>query len=622
MLRAQRHRGPDGAGILVRAPAGPLVVRFATSVDQLETVDLSASVVLGHNWLAVQDTARAAAQPMRVGVDADATAITFNGEIYNFVELAAAMRAADATFDTASDTEVLLKLWRARGADCLGELRGMFAFAAYDAADDALTLVRDPFGIKPLYHATSPAGGLYFASEIRALHAAGIVPRVMNDAHVLACVAAGINKFGETQTLYDGVRELPPGCLMRLTRHDPPIVRRHYTLPPLVPSRDDDAAVTDLADALAGSVRVHLRASRRIATCLSGGLDSTNLACLIGREARASGQDYATFTIRTAGPEDDELAAAAEVAAAAGLRHVVFDVERDITARDVLEMMVAYESPNHVIGPINQFLLLREVAATGATVVLDGQGGDELLSGYPWYAPVLLRAIAERGGGGADVATLRARLAERLPFDPATAAQFDAMFHDPAAWVAAFAWQGAFMGHAREEILDLPATRYYLSGGGDWAPFRQRMYYRGELQYLLRQEDRLGMWFGLECRVPFVDRELVRLASTFEPELLIRGGFLKYPYRVMLPELPDSVRWNTRKRGFWETDRGRFAWVSGAGARRLVLDSPTLRRLFATLESDWATLSFDQHWRLLQAAVLERAATRDELDTLCAGFDG
>ena len=189
---------------------------------------------------------------------------------------------------------------------------------------------------------------------------------------------------------------------------------------------------------------------------------------------------------------------------------------------------------------------------------------------------------------------------------------FTRMFHDPFEWVKAFMWQGSFLGWSVEQVLALPQTQYYLSGGGDWRAFRRRQYVQAELQYLLRQEDRLGMWFGLECRVPLVDVPLIGVASQLAPEWLLHDGYLKYPFRVMLPELPDRVRWNTTKRGFWETDRDKFPWVRDVG-RRLVLDSCSIRQLFRNVEAEWDGLSFDQHWRLLQLAVLERCMTREDL---------
>lgn len=617
MLRAQRHRGPDGAGVAEwPAPGAAWRVHFGPSPDHLPAGG-AARCALGHNWLAVQDRSDAARQP--VHDVSTSTALVFNGEVYNFVELRAELEALGLQFLTQSDTEVLWALWRREGVRCLPLLRGMFAFAAFELGEQALWLVRDPLGIKPLYYA-STSDGLYFASEVRALHEAGVVRRELRDTAAVASAAAGINKFGERDTLYQGVYELPAGHWLRAPADAPPKVERYYDLPDPAGDLRGDEAASGLRAAVAQSVAVHLRASRRIASCVSGGLDSTNLACFIGAAARQTGHTYDTFTLRTespgaiSGPTEWESAAA--VAQASGLRHHVVDRPDPVRPADVLEMVVANEVPNHVIGPVNQFLLLREIAAAGVTVVLDGQGGDELLSGYPWYAPVLLDAIGRRCGERV-AAGVRGLLAGRLPLPPETASQFDRMFHNAKAWVEAFMWQGDFLGWSRGQVLELPETRYYLDGGGEWRAFRRREYLRAELPYLLRQEDRLGMWFGLECRVPFVDRPLIDFASRLAPDWLINDGYLKFPFRVMAPELPDSVRWDTRKRGFWEIDRSDFAWVAAAG-KRLAFASDKLNRLFPKLREGWDALSFDQQWRLLQLAVLERATTRTHAAELCA----
>jgi asparagine synthase (glutamine-hydrolysing) len=620
MLRAQAHRGPDGAGLTAwdaagGAAGGGWVSTYAPEPAALTEPPARQPVcVLGHNLLAIQDLTPAARQPMIGGVGGSPpdVALAFNGEIYNFVELRAALERQGERFETRGDTEVLLRLWRRDGAACLPSLRGMFAFAAFDARERRLWLVRDLFGIKPLYYARTPEG-LCFASEIRSLHACGAVRRALRDSAVVACAAAGVNKFGDAETLYDGVHELPPGHWLTAGPDGAVRVEQYEDLPEVVPELSGPEAAEMLAAGVRESVTLHLRSSRRLATCLSGGLDSTNLAWLVGEHAARAGRSYDTFTVCTAGPEDSELASAALVAERAGLRHHIL-TPPEIHAADVLEMAIAYESPNHVVGPINQFLLLRRVAEEGVTVVLDGQGGDELLSGYPWFVPTLLNDMESRG---ADTSALRAQLATRLPLPPETMAQFTRMFHDANAWVEAFIWQGEFLGWSRDAVAALPATQYYLHGGGDWRLFRRREYRRAELQYLLRQEDRLGMWFGLECRVPFVDRPLVQLASRLTPEYLIHDGYLKYPFRVMLPDVPDRVRWETRKRGFWETDRARFNWVADAG-KRLASSSDTLRRVFPTLPEKWDGLSFDQHWRLLQLAALERCATREEIPALLA----
>ena len=619
MLRAQRHRGPDGAGLAVWERPGSWQTWYARGPEELTALTLAGDLccVLGHNWLAVQDISPDARQPMLCDND---LAIVLNGEIYNFVELRRDLEADGVAFGTGSDTEVLWHLWKREGSDCLRRLRGMFAFAACDLRhplQGSVFLARDPLGIKPL-HFTHNGRGFYFASEIRALHAAGAVERRLRDDAVLASAAAGVNKFGNASTLFKNVSELAPGCVAHVRGGIP--ISSYYDLPNPQGSLSGGAATHALRAGVEESVRLHLRASRKVASCVSGGLDSTNLAWLIGAEARKSGHEYDTFTIRTdvrneGCRESGELAAAALVAKQAGLRHHLVDRPSPISPRDVIEMIVACEVPNHVIGPINQFLLFRQVAAAGVTVVLDGQGGDELLSGYPWFPPVLLDAL-RKAGRGSEADQIKQMLANRLPLPPETAAQFERMFHDPVAWVAAFMWQGDFLGWSREKVLDLPETQYYLAGGGEWRSFRRREYYQAELPYLLRQEDRLGMWFGLECRVPFVDAPLIDVASRLDPAWLIKDGYLKYPFRVMIPELPESVRWDTRKRGFWEVDRSQFDWLPAAG-KRLASASDQLNRVFPTMRDGWDALSFDQQWRLTQLAALERAATRDDVDGVC-----
>lgn len=602
MLAAQSHRGPDGAGIAWCGQGQSWELQIAASPQSLSVPnDVNSSYVLGHNLLAIQDLSAAAGQPM---LDGD-LALVFNGEIYNFVELRKQLESEGVQFRTAGDTEVLLEMWKRHGPDCLALLRGMFAFAVFDSRRRVLHIVRDPLGIKPLYYTTAE-GRILFASEIRALHAAGI-PRKLCPEAAVASAAAGINAFGVGRTLYQDIHELPPGHLLTATEVGIQL-QPHTTLPELVADLRGPEATLALREATTGSVRLHLRSRRRIATCLSGGLDSSTIACLIGQLLPEARRDFQTFTICTAGTHDSELELAAMVARASGLRHELV-TPSDIPAADVLEMTVAYEVPNHVIGPINQFILLRQIAASGVTVVLDGQGGDELLSGYPWYAPVLLKEIARRGQ---DAMALETKLREKSPLEPATMQAFEQMFHDPIAWVNAFIWQGNFLGWSPERVRELPATQYYLDGGGDWRTFRQRQYLRAELQYLLRQEDRLGMWLGLECRVPFVDLSLIGVASRLAPDWLIHDGYLKYPLRVMLDQLPDAVRWNTRKRGFWETDRARFPWVAEMG-RKLAADSICLREVFPTVVEGWDGLSFDQHWRLLQLALLERCGDRSAL---------
>jgi asparagine synthase (glutamine-hydrolysing) len=608
MLCDQEHRGPDGAGLAFwdrkagwrsgysRTPAGlPLFYQA------------SSGCVLGHNWLAVIDTRSVARQPMFF----QGLGLVFNGEIYNFVELRERLAATGDVFETESDTEVLLHLWHRHGPDCLKMLRGMFAIALYDSNRDVLWAARDPFGIKPLYYARTDQG-VFLSSEIRALHGSGLIPRRLREEAVIAAAAAGVNKFGVTNTFYEGIFELPPGHRLKIAGGNIES-EAYYRFPDLTCDLEGPDAISSLRSATRESVRLHLQSSRQIATCLSGGLDSSNIVWCIHEDSAETNREFTAFTICTGSHEDSELALAAELTQKTGLRHEIVDQQGVIEPADVLEMIVAYEVPNHVIGPINQFLLLRRVAESGAVVVLDGQGGDELLSGYAWYGSVLLDALVKRGG---DRDSLDAQRRAHMPFSIENTQILERMFADPAYWVHAFMGRADFLGVSADLVCELPDTRYYLTGGADWSSLRLREYFRGDLPLLLRQEDRLGMWFGLECRVPFVDREMIDTAAHLTPEILLHDGYLKYPFRHLFPEIPESLRWNTKKRGFWDTNTARFPWIGEVG-RAMALNSSMLRRLFPRIEEGWSSLNSDQKWRLLQIAVLEGCATRQHALDLC-----
>lgn len=602
LLRAQAHRGPDGAGIwqFVEGGSRPF---FAPTPQGLPRSPVGASsCVLGHNWLAIQDTRQVASQPMQRGP----LTLVFNGEIYNFVELRQELRDLGYEFSTLGDTEVLLAMWDHYGVACLPKLRGMFAFLLYDQRDGSLWAVRDALGIKPLYFAKR-SEGYYLASEIRAFHLAGIVPRRLREGAAVASMCGAAHRFAERNTLYEEIQELPGGHWLRLDRlgmH----TERWFDLPELSAEWTQDEDCERLLEGIEESVGLHVRASRRIATCLSGGLDSSVIVSLLNRRQ----VDCTAFTINTATAADAEIGLAQELMATTRLPHRIATHGGEIPPRDVVEMAVALEVPNHVIGPINQFLLLREIASDGFTVVLDGTGGDELVSGYSWWFPALIAELRQLGRHAEADQIVASR---QGAFDATTTRSFDEIFYDRHAWVRAFS--GGMFGVDPAAVAELPEFNFFANHDGSWRGFRQRAYETDTLHYLLRHTDRLSMWFGLENRVPLADAHLLRSASRLAPELLLRNGYLKYPIRRMESGVPDSVRWCARKLGFWRTADARYPWMREFG-KAVVLQSALVRRLLPRLEQDWDTARMDQQWRVLQIALLERCAAQSDVDGVLA----
>jgi asparagine synthase (glutamine-hydrolysing) len=596
MVQAQAHRGPDGFGFAIWPDAGtnpPLVWR-AARYDRTPPAWARLRVGLGHNLLAIQDVTPAALQPM-----ADAASrywIVYNGEIYNFPELRADLIADGVTFRSLTDTEVLLALWTRHGPDTLSRLRGMFALVVYDTQDDVLWVARDRFGIKPVYYAHS-RDGLIVASEFRGIHASGLVPRRWDDEALLAFLAAGVNKPDDAATFFEGVLELPPGCFLR-ARPGEVRVRRYYTLPELDGAEAGEECMTEFRERFSETVAMHLRSVREVGACVSGGLDSSSIACaaVTGGGARAA---FQSFTIGSAESLDARLADTA--ARSLGLRHHFVPAPASLAVADLVDMIEACETPNHTWGPINQYLLLRAIATGhGLRVLLDGQGGDEVLSGYPWFVPAVSEFVARRFGHAAGEALSRAYV-DRLPLPPHALKTAQSMYTSRRHWIELFDGGAAnALGVSRDEVVRWRPVQYFLNDALDWNGMRGHQIFRRELAHFLRHEDRLGMWHSIECRVPFLDHELVEFMAGFDPRFLFKQGYAKYPLRILFPELPEAVRFETRKTGYWESysQLPAFEWPM----REMIDSCDVLRKVVR--RTDGPPLSPLAAWRFFQVAVL------------------
>jgi asparagine synthase (glutamine-hydrolysing) len=535
MDRLLAHRGPDGHG------------RF---------LDACGSVGLVHRRLSIVDLA-GGAQPMH---DADAECvIVFNGEIYNHPELREAL--GRDRFRTGSDTEVILRAWLRWGPRCVDHLRGMFAFAIWDARQGTLFCARDRFGIKPFY--TARVGDvLYFASEAKAL--LPFLDRCETDE-------AGLRDYLtfqlclEGKTLFRGIEELAPGHTLTVAHGTIARARyweMYYDLD-LVhrPEWFQDRLLEHLHD----STALHLRADVPLGAYISGGIDSGIVSALAARGHGA----LVGFTGRfTEGPAYDESAHARAIAGHLGVPlH-----ERVITAGDFvanIERVIHHlDSPTAGPGAFSQFMVA-ELVAQHRKVVLGGQGGDELFGGYTRY----LVAYFEQCIKAAIDGTMHGR-------------NFVVTYESIIPNLSALrAYKPMLQEFWREGLFDPMDARYFRlvnraphAGDavrwerlGDYSPFEAfRRVFHGDnvrrqsyfdlmthfdfktlLPALLQVEDRVSMAHGIEARVPFLDHPLVEFAATIPASVKFTGGQLKRPLvDAAHALLPASVAARTDKMGF------------------------------------------------------------------------
>ena len=494
MRESMVSRGPDGSGIW-----------FSDRGD----------IGLAHRRLAILDLGERAAQPM---ASQDGTVqLVFNGEIYNHPELRRRAEARGAVYRTTSDTETLLQLYELEGDAFVNQLRGMFAFALWDARRHKLLLVRDPFGIKPLYYSGN-ARGLRFASQTRALLAGGV-----DDTRSPAGVASFYlwGYVTEPHTWYRNINALPAGSLMRWhPGSEPEVVQFHDPLTPLREPADATSDAPDLRSALVETVNHHLLADVPVGVFLSAGIDSGTLLALAGECAHRRSLRTVTLAFdEYAGTPSDEAPVARRIAEHYQAPHQVITYKRDDFLQERAKLLTAMDQPT--VDGTNTYFVSKAAALTGLKVALSGLGGDELFGGYPSFrqVPALVRRL--------DWVPNRLGRATRRILEPLvsrlTSPKYAGLFEYGGDVGGAYLLRRALfmpwelpdvMGEtaATEGLgeLDVLSTLEATVAGID-APYDRVMaleltvYLRN---CLLRDADWAGMAHSLEIRTPFVDVQL------------------------------------------------------------------------------------------------------------------
>ncbi len=603
MSRLLRHRGPDGEGMVLLSPRSgqwftlggadtPVEVfasphryapghrgrpgesiSHATEGRGPEPAPADAHYPLGllHRRLAIVDLSPAGHQPM---CDAEgALWITYNGEIYNHVELRAELEALGERFTSTSDTEVILAAYRRYGPDCLARLNGMFAFALWDSRRRELFCARDRFGVKPFYYQWDGAG-FAFASEPTALvltQPRRIAPRLGAVRDLLALDWVD----HDAATCFEGLRQLPAAHFM-IVGEQGLSLRRWWKLESERRVGDGVDIAAEFERLFTDAVRLRLRADVEVGSCLSGGLDSS---AVVTTASRLAARPLHAFTCAyDEGPAWDERPYVRAVIEASGATpHLVVPDGRDFW-ETFDRMTLAQGEPTAGPGVYSQWKVMELAHAAGLKVLLDGQGGDETLAGYPRYLPVRLRDLLSSG----DIAgflSLWGPVARRLGATTALALTLEPWL--PAGLVAPLRRR---FGQGKDRVLGT-GLRALKRGPAPRAPREFPSALKRQLAFdtlqrllpsLLRYEDRNSMAFSIETRLPFLDYRLVEFVFSLPDRALLEGGTSKAILRRSLADrIPRVVLERRDKMGF-ETPAD--LWLRGRHAaearRRLLAPGP------------------------------------------------
>lgn len=533
------HRGPDGEGLFVEPGIG-----------------------LGHRRLSIVDVARGA-QPM--ASDDGRLQLIFNGEIYNHPQLMPELQASGVRYHTHCDTETILHLYERHGNAMPQQLRGMFAFAMWDRTARTLFLVRDRFGVKPLYYAHLDDGTLIFGSEIKAILASGEIRASLNRRAVPDALANYAPSGNET--LFAGIRRLPAGHTLtwRDGRIDiQPYWDLHYRTVELNGQSDADL-VQEYHERFRDAVRMRLMADVPLGMFLSGGIDS---AAITATMSQLVDEPIKTFSVAFAEREANELSYARLVATRYRTDHHEVVVTPDEFFASLPRLVWHEDEPIAHPSSIALYFVSR-LASERVKVVLTGEGSDETLAGYNRYRvtlfnqrlgrpyeaalPRAMRAAVRHGidtlpSGGA----LRRRLTRTFLYLPA---DLDTLYFDNFAVFGRRRQQDLLAPELAHEVngVDPYAAAHHALASTDAPTLLDRLLYADTKTYLhelLMKQDQMSMAASIESRVPFLDHPLVEFASSLPQRLKLRGWTTKYVLRQAMRDLLPEEILSRKKMGF------------------------------------------------------------------------
>jgi asparagine synthase (glutamine-hydrolysing) len=507
-------------------------------------IHIEPGVAFGHRRLAIIDLSSDGAQPM---FWEDKSILTFNGEIYNYIEIREELQSLGYKFRSKTDSEVILAAYDAWGSDCVLKFNGMWAFAIYDRIKKLVFCSRDRFGVKPFYYVHEDKF-LAFGSEIRQL--LPLLKKITPDYDTVSLyLSLGLEEYGN-RTFFENVYRLAPSHNLFIDLKNSRVSQlRYYSLRNRVDAAQLDAqqAASLLESELSKSIALRLRSDVMVGTCLSGGLDSSAIAAIASKKYNLeSGGKLFALTASSILKENDETHFAKVVAENCNLDWVSTKPETGMFVDVIDDVILAQEEPFGSLSIFMQYFVMNETKKKNCKVMLDGQGADETLLGYEGYFIPFFEWLTLNGKFLKFIGELSALKSFR------TGRQYILSR-------VALSLAKRFVSRHRPRLSSKSGIKILPSANVLDELYRPRDFFDfqvGQLEVfslakLLRYEDKNSMWNSIETRLPYVDFNLVETSISFRPDVKIANGYLKYVLRLVAQRhLPPEIAWRTNKFGF------------------------------------------------------------------------
>ncbi|MBA2611985.1 MAG: asparagine synthase (glutamine-hydrolyzing) [Bacteroidetes bacterium] len=554
MTNAISHRGPDGEGFIL-ANDQKITPHFNTlqqnyqrkdlnyiPKNSLENGDPASFLAFGHRRLSIIDLSETGHQPMcEKGA---ATWITYNGEIYNYIEVRAELKKLGHSFISESDTEVILAAYKEWGFNCVERFNGMWAFCIYDSEKKICFASRDRFGVKPFYFINDNTI-FSFASEQKAFVKAGLIHTKTDQAALHSYLINGLLEVSASN-FFESINELMPGNnLVYNLKTQELKINSYYNLTDHITLRNDRLSESELiekiTDAFENSVKLRLRSDVEVGTCLSGGIDSSALAVTISELTK---QPLSCFTSIFKHNEINEEHFADSVAKKIKAKHYKVEPTLENFLKEVDDLIYSQDVPIWDTSTYAQYKVMELASRHKIKVVLDGQGADELFAGYHHHFLAKWNNLFSNGNyvsAMKEVTASKKTISNPLQFYLKEKAKqknyfnkkhFNLFFKPGFLNSSEIKNPSVYFNSVNEQLVD--------------------DIYQTRLKSFLKCEDRCGMWHSVESRTPFADDiELINLLFSFNGNKKIKNGVSKYLLREAVKnKLPKEIYNRYDKKGF------------------------------------------------------------------------